>query len=257
MLTVLITRPLGASQSLAAQLARQLNVPGVHSVVMPFYSFARHKPDIDVAATLANSAGRQLIVFTSPRAVEFGLEHIPAAQRSALEFATVGDATRRELEAAGLTVIWQPESGYTSEDLLAIEGLQTKIGTAIVMCAPDGRGVLKPGLESLGWTASNAMVYQRIWSKPTTAQVSEIVDADGLLSVWTSTSALIGAQENLPAEAWSKILAAPALVISNRIKDHLQHAGATDVCITDGPGNADLLQSIRTFVEHQHNLTRI
>lgn len=247
-LTVLITRPLQASQSLASQL----DIPGVQSVVMPFYFFSGHAPDIDVATTIADAPGRKLIIFTSPRAVEFGLERIPLVLRPEVEFATVGDATRRELELAGLSVTWQPENGYTSEDLLAIEGLQDRPGTAIVMCAPDGRGVLKPGLESLGWTASNAMVYQRIWTQPSAKQVSEIAGADHLLSVWTSTSALIGAQENLPAEAWSKILAAPALAISYRIKHHLQKQGASDVCITGGPGNADLLQSIRTFVEHQH-----
>jgi len=219
---------------------------------MPFYGFAEHLPDLDVPATLADSKGRQLIVFTSPRAVEFGLRYIPHELRSTLEYATVGDATRKTLEAAGLKVSWQPQSGYTSEDLMALEGLRSDPGTAIVMCAPDGRGVLKPMLESLGWLGYNAMVYQRVWTLPTDEQTYRLMAAEQLITVWTSTSALLGAQENLPPEAWSKILAAPALVISDRIKHHLKQRGATDVRITNGPGNADLLQSVITYVEYHH-----
>ncbi len=196
MLTVLITRPLEASE----ELSSRLNQLGLHGVVMPFYSFAGHAPDIDVAAILAGSSGRRLVVFTSPRAVDYGLAYIPVEQREQLEFATVGDATRQALESAGLAVTWQPESGYTSEDLLDLAGLKSNPGTAVVMCAPAGRGVLKPGLESLGWVAGNAMVYQRVWSVPTASKISEITGAQRLLSVWTSTSALIGAEKNLPAE---------------------------------------------------------
>lgn len=245
--TVLITRPLEASEELASQLSQS----GMHGVAMPFYSFAAHQPDVDVAAFLAGSDGRRMVVFTSPRAVDYGIDHIPLAQRAGLEFATVGDATRRQLEALGLTVDWQPETGYTSEDLLSLAGLKSNPGTAIVMCAPGGRGVLKPGLESLGWTVGNAMVYQRVWLAPAAQKIDEIVAAQQLLSVWTSTSALVGAQESLPAEVWSKILAAPALVVSRRIKHHLHQLGASDIRITGGPGNADLLQSIKDFIEHR------
>src|SRR5690606_319139 len=157
----------------------------MRGVVMPFYSFTGHQPEVDVAAILAATQGRRLVVFTSPRAVDHGIDYIPVAERKDLEFATVGDATRRQLEALGLTVNWQPESGYTSEDLLALAGLKSSPGAAVVMCAPDGRGVLKPGLEALGWVASNAMVYQRVWSVPVAEQVSKIIDAPQLLSVWT------------------------------------------------------------------------
>jgi len=47
-------------------------------------------------------------------------------------------------------------------------------------------------------------------------------EAENLISIWTSISAVEIAREYLPAAAWSKILNAPALVISARIKHHLQ-----------------------------------
>lgn len=256
----MLTRPLQESTALAGDLKGV----GFDSVVMPLYAFSGFKPAVDVAAILANAEGRRLLVFTSPRAVEFGLDYVPVAQRSGLEFAVVGDATRRKLAAAGLQVSWQPDNGFTSEDLLALPGLALpgqsiagpsgKAGTAIVMCAPDGRGVLKPGLKALGWVAHNAMVYQRQWLIPAQDQVARIMAAESLLSVWTSTSAISGAEKHLPAAAWRKVLKQPALVVSARIKHHLQQQGASEISIASGPGNVDLLQSIRNFVEQQSRL---
>ncbi len=90
-----------------------------------------------------------------------------------------------------------------------------------------------------------AMVYQRQPLRPTQEQADEIADAENLISVWTSISALDLAREYLPEAAWSKILHAPALVISARIKHHLQQAGATQVELAEGPSNSELLRSIQ------------
>lgn len=255
MTTVLITRPLEDSQQLAAQLGDL----GIASIVMPLYGFSAYTESVDVADLFAESAGRKLAVFTSPRAVQFGLGLIPQELRSEMEFAVVGLATCRLLEQAGLTVNWLPQSGFTSEDLLSLEGLNLQsasgekhtpaLGSAVVFCAPGGRDVLQSGLQSLGWAATKALVYQRQTITPEVAVGDEILKADGLLSVWTSTSALNAAQENLPTEVWSKILKAPALVISARIKHHLLQMGASDVALTNGPGNTDLLQSICNFAD--------
>ena len=112
--------------------------------------------------------------------------------------------------------------------------------------------VLADGLQELGWNVLNAMVYERAPLLPAQAQVDAIIGADELLSIWTSVSALEYARENMPAEAWEKILTAPALVISARIEHHLQNLGAIRVVRTDGPGNSDLLQSIRGCVPESH-----
>ena len=68
--------------------------------------------------------------------------------------------------------------------------------------------------------------------------------AGELLSVWTSVSALELAQKYLPSDAWSKILGAPALVISGRIQQQLTQMGASRVELAPGPGNPALLGAI-------------
>jgi len=239
--TVLITRPLGASR----QLAGQLGELGLRSIVMPLYTFTAHRPELDMQAAWAGSNGRKLAVFTSPRAVQFGLEHIPPDFLDKLEFAAVGSATRSQLEASGLEVQLQARSGFTSEDLLQVPELAANPGNAVIFCAPHGRKKLLVGLRDLGWTVSMAKVYRRQAERPAPGLIDELIKVENLLSVWTSVSTLKLAREYLPAAAWSKILNAPALVISARIKHHLLLAGASNVKLAAGPGNAGILQSIQ------------
>lgn len=255
MTTVLITRPLEDSKQLAAQLGRK----GIASIVMPLYGFSAYSEGLDISASFSVSAGRKLAVFTSPRAVQFGLALIPQALRADLEYAVVGAATGRLLEQAGLKVDWMPESGFTSEDLLSVGGIDLQAGAgdkqnpghgnAIIFCAPGGRDVLQSGLRSMGWLAKKALVYKREALVPAEQTTNDILNAESLLSVWTSTSALGAAEKTLPPKVWARILQAPALVISARIKHHLQQLGASDVALANGPGNADLLQSICSIAD--------
>ena len=95
---VLVTRPLEASE----QLARQLDALGLFPIVMPLYTFAARNPAIDISSVWSEKRRRKLAVFTSPRAVQFGLPYIPAHdQLNGLEIAVVGSATRASLESFG------------------------------------------------------------------------------------------------------------------------------------------------------------
>lgn len=241
---VLITRPREAS----LQLAGQLDEFDLQSIIMPLYTFSARLPGIDLQAILAGTDARKLAVFTSTRAVRFGLEHMPANMMDKLEFAVVGDATRDKLEAAGQSVQLRASNGYTSEDLLLMPELAENPGMAVVFCAPGGRETLAQGLAALGWNVHKAQVYERQAVQPSQQQLDEIAGAERLISIWTSVAALKLAELNMPPEVWEKILSSPALVISARIKHHLQQQGATVIELSDGPGNTSLLRSIRRLV---------
>ena len=252
---VLVTRPLESAQALAGKLESL----GLLPIVMPLYGFSKCEPSLDMISdrtaqkdqTLADQkpgnqtpVKRQLAIFTSPRAVKFGLAHIPPDQLADLEFAVIGSATRSELVARGHTVHLQPGTGYTSEDLLQLPELAHGQGDAFIFCAPGGRETLAEGLDDLGWRVVKAMVYERVPLQPDSETIDALLGAEDLVSIWTSISALKLARESLPADAWEKILMAPALVISTRIQHHLQQLGATRVELADGPGNPELLRSI-------------
>jgi uroporphyrinogen-III synthase len=200
---------------------------------------------------LSVKSRRKLAVFTSPRAVRFGLACIPQDQLHDLEFAVTGSATRAALEACGHPAALQAGAGYTSEDLLKLPELAVDAGDAWIFCAPDGRETLAEGLDKLGWKVVKAMVYERVPLHPDAESINTLLGAEDLISVWTSTSAIQLARECLPAGAWKKILTSPALVISTRIQHHLQELGATSVELADGPGNPELLQSILRLTGRQ------
>jgi uroporphyrinogen-III synthase len=238
---VLVTRPIEAAQP----LADQLGALGMSAVVMPFYTFAARQPDIDLGALWSAEKARKLAVFTSPRAVQYGLPFMPGKNMlDDLEIAVVGSATRASLEASGYPVHVQARSGFTSEDLLLVAGLAENPGVAVIFCAPEGRETIAQGLDSLGWKTAKAMVYERVPLQPDTGQVACLRESGDLISIWTSISALKIAQQYLPRDVWGKILASPALVISLRIQHHLKQLGAGNVELADGPGNPELLRSV-------------
>jgi uroporphyrinogen-III synthase len=237
--TVLITRPLQASQ----QLAAQLELLGINPLVMPMYTFSARESGLDVGVCWSGR-GRKLAVFTSPRSVEYGLAFMLANNIAGLELAVVGSATRSKLESSGCRVHLQADKGFTSEDLLQLPSLAIDAGEAVIFCAPGGRDTLAGGLSELGWDVKNAFVYERQTLKPTVGQLDGIERATNLISVWTSVSALDIAHQHLPGHLWEKILQAPALVISLRIQHHLQQLGATHIKLSEGPGNPQLLRSI-------------
>ncbi len=144
---VLVTRPEEAAQ----QLAGQLDALGLIPVVMPFYTFTVRRPDVDVSLVLSEAKTRRLAVFTSPRAVEFGIPFMPAqGQWAGLQVAVVGSATRASLEASGVPVHIQATSGFTSEDLLKSPELSENPGVAVIFCAPEGRETIAEGLQRSG-----------------------------------------------------------------------------------------------------------
>jgi len=245
---VLVTRPEEAAQ----ELAGQLETHGMAAVVMPFYTFAARRPEIDVDAAWPGGDVRRLAVFTSPRAVEFGLPYLPRpGQGRDVQLAVVGSATRSSLESAGLAVHVQARSGFTSEDLLQAPELAENPGVAVIFCAPEGRETIAEGLAALGWRVVKAMVYERVPLEPEPAQLEELRGNGGLISVWTSISALKLAEQYLPPDVWGRILGAPALVISSRIRQYLQQLGAKYVELADGPGNTELLRSILRLAQRR------
>lgn len=238
---VLVTRPLEKSR----QLADQLKARGLIPIVMPFYTFSPRDPLPGLRSAWSQERSRKLAVFTSPRAVQFGLPFMPdPGELDGIEIAVVGSATRASLEASAYPVHLQANSGFTSEDLLQINALADDPGVAVIFCAPGGRKTLAEGLVELGWQTIEAMVYERVPLQPGPDQIVSLRNCGEIISVWTSISAIDIAEKSLPGDVWVKILGSSALVISSRIQRHLVKLGASRVELADGPRNPELLRSI-------------
>ncbi len=82
------------------ELANGIRVAHLNPVGMPAFTFAATGETVAPDKAWREHPSR-LLVFTSPRAVEFGLPVVPASMLRESHIASVGPATTRALAAAG------------------------------------------------------------------------------------------------------------------------------------------------------------
>lgn len=240
---VLISRPAADNQRLAADL----RAAGFRPLPMPAFEFraTAAKLPVDLAW---QSAASLLVVFTSPRAVQFGLEVLPEGMLEAARVAAVGPATQAALEGRGQSVDLVPDDRFDSEGLLALPALGEAPGMAVILNAPGGRTLLQETLAERGWEVHVLQVYERLALAPDAATVEALLASRSLLSAWTSVAALDTLLARLPDAARARILAAPMLVISGRLADVARQRGAQRVHCADGPGNGAIVAAARRIV---------
>lgn len=246
---VLLTRP--EPQSL--ELAAMLEPLGLEAVVQPAFSYlpldaATEQPN-DVLA-LAGATRNDLLLFTSPRAVSFGLPQLPAGVLSQARVAAIGPATAKALANAGVRVDVRPASGYTSEDLLAAlasEPAAPARAKAFVMAAPGGRTRLADGLRKQGRSVRMMMVYRAQPASLDRQSLAKLNQATGILSIWTSGNTMKALSQRLPPDAWFRVCQGEWLVISGRLERLARAYGPTKIHRASGPGNGAILTAVRNL----------
>ena len=240
---VLITRP-GPE---AAELAQWLRGTPQKPIMMPAFRFEPGFPGLDFGRAWHSNrqaGNRRMVIFCSPRAVEFGLRQLPAGFLDSVEIAAIGPATANFLESAGHAVSMLPAKAFNSESLLQHPSLASKPGQALIFSAPGGRQRLFSGLEQLGWRTHFAHVYQAIPLAPDQAAVKAILEAMTLLSIWTSANSLEQLSGSIESGAWEKVLQGEFLVSSDRLGKIARRYTAGQIHVTDGPGNEALMAAI-------------
>lgn len=104
----------------------------------------------------------QLVIFISANAVQYGLAYLP--ENLGLHIAAIGEGSARSLIEQKWPVDIVADSGFTSEDLLALPAMQTKAVTGkhiLIMRGQGGRTTLADTLHARGAMVDYAEVYQR------------------------------------------------------------------------------------------------
>lgn len=159
-LGVVITRPPGAAEALAATLERE----GARTFLFPALAIEEMELTPDAQAALAELGQCMLAVFVSANAVEKG---VAAARRVApwperTRVAAVGEATARALHDAGFSEVLFPHERHDSEGLLALPELRAVKGERIVVFRGEGgREHLREVLESRGAQVDYIQCYRR------------------------------------------------------------------------------------------------
>lgn len=240
---VLITRP----EPEAGQLAASFEGTPLTPVVNPAYAFEPLCPRLALDGAWPDS-GRRLAVFTSTRAVEFGLRQLPAHFFDGVEIAAIGPATASALERAGLQVSLVPQGKFDSESFLGHPALAREPGRALIFAAPGGRELLQQGLGEQGWQVSVIHVYRRKDLEPASAALAGLVAATGVISVWTSENAMRLLAGALPEAAWQKICKGTGVVTSGRLGQALKELGVGRVIVAGGPGNEPIRASVMELI---------
>jgi len=225
------------------------------AILLPAYHFRPSSLFPDQLTLLEKSiatSARTLLVFTSPRSVEFGIGQIPPGALLRAQVAAVGPSTAALLTEAGVSSLIKPPKGYNSEDLLAeLRPIEPGAGTsrpdAFIFAAPGGRTLLKEGLEARGYTPHMLMVYEHKPAELAPESLSAIEQAESLLAVWTSANAMNSISQRLPARCWFRLCQAEWLVISERLIRVARAFSPKKIHLARGPSNQDLLESIRAL----------
>lgn len=240
---VFISRPLPEARELAALLEPL----GLAAIVQPAFEYLPvplRDNDPGTRERLESAGPADLLVFTSPRAVEHGLSQVPRALLSRPRIAAIGPSTGAALAAAGLPPTITAHDGYTSEALLEALANETA-ARAFILAAPGGREALFQGLTDLGWDARTLMVYR---SEPATldpAVPQQLTEASHVLSVWTSGNAMKSLAQRLPPAAWYRLCRGEWLVISERLRRLARAYGPSRIHLASGPGNRAILAAVR------------
>lgn len=245
----LITRPRPQGDELAALLAPL----GIECVVQPAFEYApvdAGDEQPEACAALRTASAGDLVLFTSPRAVEHGLPQIPMASLARARVGAIGPASAQALKAAGVRVSLRAASGYTSEALL--EALAAEPGpepgsSAFIIAAPGGRTELADSLRAGGRAVHTLMVYRSEPAAIDRDALARLEGANGILSVWTSGNAMNALSQRLPPATWFRVCQGDWLVISDRLRRLARAYGPPHIHLAGGPGNDAILAAVRAL----------
>ena len=174
--SIVITRPAGESQRLAALIRDAGGVP----LICPAIEIL-DVPDVSALdAVIDRLDDFDLAIFISPSAVDKAMTRITARRTlpAKLRCAAIGPGGVRALQRFGVGEVISPQGRYDSESLLASPFMQTQAvsGQRVVIFRGDGgRDLLGDTLATRGATVEHVTCYRR--GKPT-------FDAAPLLRTW-------------------------------------------------------------------------
>lgn len=157
-LKVLITRPKAKAQ----QLALLLNQQGIVNTSQALFDYQKNASAHDIATALENA---DILIFVSVAAVEFAHASYPLPNNLSQTIFAVGNATKKALQAIGITTTLSPSPQQEhSEGLLKLPQLSKVIGKRIIIFRGNGgREHIANSLTLRGAEVRYIESYQRVW----------------------------------------------------------------------------------------------
>lgn len=185
------------------------------------------------------------VIFISANAVEASLKLLNQhASLEKLKIGAIGKQTAAVLGKYGLTKVITPETGFTSEDFLALNALQDLHNQQVLIVRGDaGRELLADTLRQRGANVVYANVYQR-YSIGSGAKLKQLHAAQSLdIICITSREILQNLLQLLDTETW--IYQLPLVVGSERIAAYAQRIGFNNrIIVATSPADDAMLAAL-------------
>ena len=244
-LRVMVTRP----EHQAEPLCKLIEAEGGSAVRMPLLAIEAPQDPAPAQHMLARAEQFDWVIFTSVNAVQQALEMRPAKSLWPKNRVCIGTGTARALTQAGLGAGLVPDSGSSSEDVLALPALRELRGQRVLIVKGEGgRDVLHKTLTARGANVEQAEVYRRVPAVIPPKQLDKLV-ADVDVIVITSGEAL----EHLASLASNRsgLFSVQLVVPSKRVVQMAQDLGF--ICAPLVPGHisdSDIVDTLRAWQEH-------
>lgn len=254
---VILTRPKQQCDALIAMLEQR----GADARCLPVIEIQTPE-DASPAIVALDDPGRfDMLVFTSANAVRGALSLKPDLAESAglPEVATVGHATRRALEQAGISVAITPAEEFSSEGLLRhprLEASALRGKRVLIVKGSGGRGLLADALKAAGAEVTAVDVYRR--SRPQAGLLDLLGEALTRfdLIVFTSGTAIEHMLDVASRAEMRQILDMPMVVSSGRIARIACKRGARrPPLVADGPDDQALVRAVESWRESRPDKT--
>jgi uroporphyrinogen-III synthase len=242
---VLVTRP----EHQAENLSRLIEERGGVAVRFPTLAIVALEDSCAIQNTLAHLDSYQWLVFISANAVtmhSYYSDGDKIKRFKSVRIAAIGKATAQALALAGLPVDLVPESGYNSEALLAMPEMQQMKGKrCLIVGGEGGREELAATLIRRGACVEYLDLYRRIIPGSDSTQVSFLLAQDRLdVITITSGEALQNLLTMLEEKHHQRLLEAPLVVVSNRIRQTAVGIGFKRIAVTNSPSDAAILETV-------------
>ncbi len=241
---VLVTRPIGQQEPLASELV----AAGATVLSLPVIEIVPR-----AGSVIATEAGRldkpDLSIFVSANAVEFGMDFADG------QIAAIGPATAAAIEAGGGQVDVRAETGYSSEDLLALPALHSVAGKTVrIVRGTRGRELLAETLKSRGAVVQYLSVYDRRLPDYSAAELSRFeaqwqageIDVIVVMSVESFTNLIQLMPPACLPDLNEARLVTPAARVLKEIEE--RYPGA-DVTLASGPDPASIVRAVVESLE--------
>lgn len=247
--TVVITRP--AHQ--ADAIIRKIQSYGASVVGFPLLDIQEPADLALCNKQLAKLSQYNLVIFTSPNAVERALAKLSGGLPANLKVAAVGKKTAQSLARHNISVSVVPSDMFNSEALLACAELQSIDGSSIAIIRGEGgRGLLRDTLLKRGARVDYIDVYRRVCPAQDLLPLVKLQQYSGLdIIVLTSVESLQHLFRLGKGQLWLNSIS--LLVGSERISKMVKqtsHSGR--VIVAPDPSDASIFSRLEDWVNDKN-----